>query len=166
MQGDIRAGDMLYGVEGVDIARRDMLIDLLDIDLDWRLNKVSDGQRRRVQIAMGLLKPYQVPIVVGRIVAQLGHDVCTAQIRCCCWMKSRWTWTLWGASTCWPFSSVSVRSGAPQSCTQPTSLTAWSHGLRTLPMSAMASWSRVRGGVAEFVKKRTTVVFFCRWDGG
>ncbi len=60
MQGDIRAGDMLYGVEGVDEARRSMLIDLLDIDLDWRLNKVSDGQRRRVQIAMGLLKPYQV----------------------------------------------------------------------------------------------------------
>ena len=25
-----------------------------------RLNKVSDGQRRRVQICMGLLRPYQV----------------------------------------------------------------------------------------------------------
>lgn len=36
------------------------LIKLLDIDLNWRLNKVSDGQRRRVQICMGLLKPYQV----------------------------------------------------------------------------------------------------------
>jgi hypothetical protein len=36
------------------------LIRLLDIDLTWRLNKVSDGQRRRVQICMGLLKPYQV----------------------------------------------------------------------------------------------------------
>lgn len=36
------------------------LIKLLDVDLSWRLNKVSDGQRRRVQICMGLLKPYQV----------------------------------------------------------------------------------------------------------
>ncbi len=29
---------------------------------EWRrrLNKVSDGQRRRVQICLGLLKPYQV----------------------------------------------------------------------------------------------------------
>lgn len=36
------------------------LIKLLDIDLNWRLNRVSDGQRRRVQIAMGLLKPYEV----------------------------------------------------------------------------------------------------------
>lgn len=38
------------------------LIKLLDIDLNWRLNKVSDGQRRRVQICMGLLKPYQVGV--------------------------------------------------------------------------------------------------------
>ncbi|MCO5593422.1 hypothetical protein L7F22_047436 [Adiantum nelumboides] len=41
-------------VEGAD------LIDLLDIDLDWRMHKVSDGQRRRVQICMGLLQPYKV----------------------------------------------------------------------------------------------------------
>jgi CCR4-NOT complex subunit CAF16 len=60
MQGDISAGTMIFGVEGVDPHRRAQLISLLDIDLEWRLNKVSDGQRRRVQIAMGLLKPYQV----------------------------------------------------------------------------------------------------------
>lgn len=60
-QADIAAGDMIHRVVGVDDARRQHLIDLLDIDLDWRLNKVSDGQRRRVQICMGLLKPYQVP---------------------------------------------------------------------------------------------------------
>ena len=60
MQGDIGAGKMIFGVEGVDPARRQHLIDLLEIDLEWRLNKVSDGQRRRVQICMGLLKPYQV----------------------------------------------------------------------------------------------------------
>ena len=50
---------MIFGVEGVDPERRERLINLLDIDLDWRLNKVSDGQRRRVQICMGLLKPYK-----------------------------------------------------------------------------------------------------------
>jgi len=61
VQGDIGAGKMIFGVEGVDPQRREKLIDLLDIDLAWRLNKVSDGQRRRVQICMGLLKPYQVP---------------------------------------------------------------------------------------------------------
>ena len=76
LQGDISAGKMIFGVEGVDPDRRDRLIRLLDIDLNWRLNKVSDGQRRRVQIAMGLLKPYKVLLldeitvdmdVVGRL---------------------------------------------------------------------------------------------------
>ena len=60
LQGDLAAGDMIHGVEGVEPQRRQQLIDLLDIDLQWRLNRVSDGQRRRVQICMGLLKPYQV----------------------------------------------------------------------------------------------------------
>lgn len=60
LQGDLAAGEMIHGVEGVDPKRRQQLIDLLDIDLQWRLNRVSDGQRRRVQICMGLLKPYKV----------------------------------------------------------------------------------------------------------
>jgi len=58
--GDISAGGMIHGVAGVDAARRDELISLLAIDLAWRMNAVSDGQRRRVQICLGLLKPYQV----------------------------------------------------------------------------------------------------------
>uniref|UniRef100_A0A061R7F4 CCR4-NOT complex subunit CAF16 n=1 Tax=Tetraselmis sp. GSL018 TaxID=582737 RepID=A0A061R7F4_9CHLO len=60
LQGDIGAGEMIFGVDGVDPARREKLIHILDIDLDWRMNTVSDGQRRRVQICMGLLKPYEV----------------------------------------------------------------------------------------------------------
>jgi hypothetical protein len=51
---------MIFGVEGVDPERRARLISLLDIDLYQRLNTMSDGQRRRVQICMGLLKPYDV----------------------------------------------------------------------------------------------------------
>ncbi|KAH9609657.1 hypothetical protein KSS87_021123 [Heliosperma pusillum] len=58
------SGDLAYlggsWIEGVDIDRRDKLIQLLDIDLQWRMHKVSDGQRRRVQICMGLLHPFQV----------------------------------------------------------------------------------------------------------
>lgn len=60
LQGDLAAGEMIHGVEGIDPTRRQQLIDLLDIDLHWRLNRISDGQRRRVQICMGLLKPYKV----------------------------------------------------------------------------------------------------------
>ncbi|KAJ5099157.1 hypothetical protein N7532_006158 [Penicillium argentinense] len=40
--------------------RRDELVDILDIDLSWRMHAVSDGERRRVQLAMGLLRPWQV----------------------------------------------------------------------------------------------------------
>ncbi|RZC51763.1 hypothetical protein C5167_020187 [Papaver somniferum] len=59
LQGDFSAEHMIFGVEGVDLVRREKLIDLLDIDLQWRMHKVSDGQRRRVQICMGLLHPFQ-----------------------------------------------------------------------------------------------------------
>ncbi|XP_057853447.2 ABC transporter I family member 20 isoform X2 [Cryptomeria japonica] len=34
--------------------------EVLGIDLKWRMHKVSDGQRRRVQICMGLLQSFQV----------------------------------------------------------------------------------------------------------
>ena len=47
-------------VEGADPVRREKLIELLDIDLQWKMHKVSDGQRRRVQICMGLLHPFKV----------------------------------------------------------------------------------------------------------
>uniref|UniRef100_A0A0D6R5K0 ABC transporter domain-containing protein n=1 Tax=Araucaria cunninghamii TaxID=56994 RepID=A0A0D6R5K0_ARACU len=60
LQGDFSAEDMIFGVEGTDPARREKLIELLDIDLGWRMHKVSDGQRRRVQICMGLLHPFKV----------------------------------------------------------------------------------------------------------
>ncbi|CAA6655292.1 unnamed protein product [Spirodela intermedia] len=60
LQGDFSAEHMIFGVEGVDPTRREKLIDLLDIDLQWRMHKVSDGQRRRVQICMGLLHPFKV----------------------------------------------------------------------------------------------------------
>ncbi|KAJ4955064.1 hypothetical protein NE237_011847 [Protea cynaroides] len=60
LQGDFSAEHMIFGVEGIDPSRREKLIELLDIDLQWRMHKVSDGQRRRVQICMGLLYPFEV----------------------------------------------------------------------------------------------------------
>lgn len=41
-------------------ARRDELIELLGIDVKWRMHQVSDGQRRRVQIFIGLLRPFKI----------------------------------------------------------------------------------------------------------
>ncbi|CAM6101833.1 unnamed protein product [Calypogeia fissa] len=60
LQGDFSAEHMIFGVEGADPERRQRLVELLDIDLRWRMHKVSDGQRRRVQICMGLLTPFEV----------------------------------------------------------------------------------------------------------
>ncbi|XP_004302300.1 PREDICTED: ABC transporter I family member 20 [Fragaria vesca subsp. vesca] len=60
IQMDVSAEKLINGVAGIDPKRRAELIKVLDIDLSWRLHKVSDGQRRRVQICMGLLRPYKV----------------------------------------------------------------------------------------------------------
>ena len=40
--------------------RRDLLLDLLDVDLDWHMHNISDGERRRVQLCMGLMVPWDV----------------------------------------------------------------------------------------------------------
>lgn len=60
LAGDIPARQMLNSMPGVSKERIKRLVDVLDIDPEWRMHLVSDGQRRRVQIAMGLLKPFDV----------------------------------------------------------------------------------------------------------
>jgi CCR4-NOT complex subunit CAF16 len=40
-----------------DPARRKKLIEVLGVDARWRMSRVSDGQRRRVQLLIGLLQP-------------------------------------------------------------------------------------------------------------
>lgn len=46
--------------DGIDPARRDRLVQILGVDPGWRMHRVSDGQRRRVQILLGLLRPAEV----------------------------------------------------------------------------------------------------------
>lgn len=56
---DIKVSELIQSVGGDQFpTRRDALIDILDIDLNWRMHAVSDGQCRRVQLCMGLLKPW------------------------------------------------------------------------------------------------------------
>lgn len=40
--------------------RGDKLVNMLDVNLEWRMHRLSDGQKRRVQLVMGLLKPWRV----------------------------------------------------------------------------------------------------------
>ncbi|OAA64507.1 ABC transporter [Niveomyces insectorum RCEF 264] len=58
---DIGVDELLASVGGNAYpARRDELVAVLDIDTAWRMHAVSDGERRRVQLAMGLLRPWRV----------------------------------------------------------------------------------------------------------
>ncbi|KHJ34812.1 putative abc transporter [Erysiphe necator] len=57
---DIGVRELLQSVGGdVYVERKNQLVQVLDIDLDWRMHAVSDGERRRVQLAMGLIRPWK-----------------------------------------------------------------------------------------------------------
>ncbi|GJN85981.1 CCR4-NOT regulatory complex component [Purpureocillium lilacinum] len=61
VRNDIGVVELLRSVGGDAYPqRRDELVEMLDIDTNWRMHAVSDGERRRVQLAMGLLRPWTV----------------------------------------------------------------------------------------------------------
>ncbi|KAG5982289.1 hypothetical protein E4U55_002094 [Claviceps digitariae] len=61
VRNDMGVVDLLRSVGGDAFPqRRDELVSMLDIDTTWRMHAVSDGERRRVQLAMGLLRPWTV----------------------------------------------------------------------------------------------------------
>ena len=61
VRGDIGVAEFLDSVGGYrHKERRDRLLDLLDVDLDWRMHKISDGERRRVQLCFGLMAPWDI----------------------------------------------------------------------------------------------------------
>ncbi|KAI6164840.1 P-loop containing nucleoside triphosphate hydrolase protein [Pisolithus thermaeus] len=61
VRGDITVSAFLDSVGGYrHKQRRDQLLDILDVDLDWHMHTISDGERRRVQLCMGLMAPWDV----------------------------------------------------------------------------------------------------------
>jgi len=61
VRSDIAVPELLKSVGGDHYPdRRDELVHILDVDLSWHLHAVSDGERRRVQLCMGLLRPWKV----------------------------------------------------------------------------------------------------------
>lgn len=54
---DIEVCEMMKSTQAAFPERRDMLLQLLCIDEHWRMHQLSDGQRRRVQIFLQLLRP-------------------------------------------------------------------------------------------------------------
>ena len=60
---DCAASDMFVKWQAEHVERRDELVKVLGIDLNWRMNECSDGQRKKVQIMIKLLKPFKVCII-------------------------------------------------------------------------------------------------------
>lgn len=60
LMADIAVGDMMAKLQSEWPERRVMIAKLLGIDLKWRMHQVSDGQRRRVQLYLGLLRPFKI----------------------------------------------------------------------------------------------------------
>lgn len=60
LQADIPVFGMMEKLQAEYPERRDTLIKLLGIDTQWRMHQVSDGQRRRVQIFLGLIRPFKI----------------------------------------------------------------------------------------------------------
>lgn len=60
---DIAAGDMLKEWQDGNLERRDELVEILGIDLKWRLHQVSDGQRKKVQIMLACCKPFRLALI-------------------------------------------------------------------------------------------------------
>jgi len=57
---DVGVDEILARRPDADPVRRARLLAVLDVDPRWRMSRVSDGQRRRVQILLGLLWPTRV----------------------------------------------------------------------------------------------------------
>lgn len=76
LMADIPVSEMMTKLQATYPERREELLDMLGIDLNWRMHQLSDGQRRRVQIFLGLLRPFSV-LLLDEVTTSL--DVCVRQ---------------------------------------------------------------------------------------
>lgn len=76
LTADIAVADMMVKLQQAHPERREELLSMLGIDVRWRMHQLSDGQRRRVQIFLGLLRPFSV-LMLDEVTTSL--DVCVRQ---------------------------------------------------------------------------------------
>jgi CCR4-NOT complex subunit CAF16 len=76
LMADIAVNKMMEKLQASYPERRDELVELLGIDLNWRMHQLSDGQRRRVQLMLGLIRPFKI-LLLDEITTSL--DVCVRQ---------------------------------------------------------------------------------------
>ncbi|RLN73628.1 hypothetical protein BBJ28_00004929 [Nothophytophthora sp. Chile5] len=60
---DMAVDEMMVKLQSEHPERRQRLLQVLRIDPKWRLHRLSDGQRRRVQLFLALLRPSQLIIL-------------------------------------------------------------------------------------------------------
>ena len=76
LMADIPVHKMMERLQNSYPERRDELVELLGIDLNWHMHQLSDGQRRRVQLMLGLIRPFKI-LLLDEITTSL--DVCVRQ---------------------------------------------------------------------------------------
>jgi CCR4-NOT complex subunit CAF16 len=67
---DISVAEILAGRRGVDPVRRARVLEILDVDPTWRMHRISDGQRRRVQILLDLERTLKL-VLLDEVTAEL-----------------------------------------------------------------------------------------------
>jgi CCR4-NOT complex subunit CAF16 len=67
---DIGVAEVLAARSGIDPARRARVLEVLEVDPAWRMHRLSDGQRRRVQIALELERRLSL-ILLDEVTADL-----------------------------------------------------------------------------------------------
>lgn len=60
---DSAAGELMLKWQEQNIERRDELVRVLGINLNWRMHECSDGQRKKVRIMIKLLRPFKLCII-------------------------------------------------------------------------------------------------------
>ncbi|KAH8059294.1 ABC transporter [Aureococcus anophagefferens] len=60
---DIAARDMMKKWQAENLERRDELVRVLGINLDWRMHECSGGQRKKVRIMLKLLRPFRLCVI-------------------------------------------------------------------------------------------------------
>ena len=62
-QADIKVKNMMKKIQQENIERKKELEKVLGINPEWRMHLVSSGQRRRVRLFLGLLKPFKIALI-------------------------------------------------------------------------------------------------------
>jgi len=58
--GDVSVKDLVSSLDEPDPARVQMLMEVLEVEWEWKIYRLSDGQRRRVQLLLGLARKNKV----------------------------------------------------------------------------------------------------------